>query len=130
MRRCRQVSRLNQVWMQQVGLVRVDLLIKLKMKAKADRSRIDRPQLGSRRFSCDSISWCLFRVDAKYQQKLLVGQFQADGQAEYLINARDRPSCDVRQRCMGNVVVRVPLGISDRATEVLYIAGFDETLFE
>src|SRR5712664_3253017 len=107
MRRCREVSCLNQVWMQQGGLVRVDLLIKLKLKAKADRSRIDRLQLRSRRFSCDSVSRCLFRVNAKYQQKLFVGQLQADGQAEYLVNARDRPSCDVRQCCMGNVVVRV-----------------------
>src|SRR5260370_3550358 len=130
MRRCGQVSRLSKVWMQQGGLVGVDLLIKLKLKAKAGRSRIDRLQLGSRRFSCYSVSRCLFRIDAKYQQKLFVGQFQADSQAEYLINAGDRPGCDVRQRCMGNIVVRVPLGISDRTTQVLYIAGFDETLFE
>src|SRR3981189_2753492 len=122
MRRCREVSRLNQVWMQQGGLVRVDLPIKLKLKAKADRSRIDRLQLGSRRFPCDSISRCLFRGDAKYQQKLVVGQFQADGQAEYLVNAWDRPRCDVRQRCMGNIVIRVRLGISDRTREGFTIA--------
>src|SRR6266849_2277560 len=107
--------------MQQGGLVRVDPPIKLKLKAKAGRWRTDRLQLGSRRFPCDSVSGWLFRVDAKYQQKLFVWQLQANGQAEYLVNARDRPCCDVGQRCMGHVVVRVPLGISDRTTETLHI---------
>src|SRR6266853_2976651 len=105
--------------MQQGGLVRVDLSIKLKLKTKAGRWRADRLQLGSRRFPCDSVSRRRLRVDAKYQQKLFVWQLQADSQAEYLVNARDRTFCDVRQRSMGNVVVRVPLGFSDRTTEAL-----------
>src|SRR5882724_5555871 len=114
--------------MQQRGLVCVDSSIKLKLKAKAGNSRIECQQLGSRRFARDSVNRCLFRVDTKYQQQLLVWQLQADGQAENLVNARDRPCYDVGERCMGNVVVRVPLGISDRATEALHIARLDETL--
>src|SRR5258708_6859854 len=102
--------------MQQAGLVRVDLPIKLKLKAKAGRWRPDRLQLGSRRFPCDSVSRWLFRVDAKHQQKLFVWQLQENGQGEYLVNARDRTFYDVRQRSVGNVVIRVPLGFSDRTT--------------
>src|SRR5262249_4399709 len=70
----------------------------------------------------------LVGVDAKNQKQLLVGDLETYGQAEYLVNTRDRSTFDVRQRSVRNVEVSIFLGFSDRPTDAFNLTGLDKSL--